>query len=313
MSGYQILHKLGLGSMAEVFLARLPRPDAPFLVAAIKRPLPHLLADPAVLDMFLDESRLASALRHPNIVRTLEVGEQDGEPYIAFEYVDGVDLQAVLKQLGPLPLPAALAVVAEVAEGLAFSHAHTDEHGAASPIVHRDISPENVLVGRAGQVKIIDFGIARAKGRLRKTAPGALLGKVDHMAPEQALARPAGPAADVFSLGTVLFTLVVGRPAFAGKTPRDRLDRLVRGTREPLPAGPSAGLEALVDAMLEKEPDRRPSAAQVAQRLDEELARLGQDRHAGLAALVAFLGALLPAASSFEYGTVTAVTPAREE
>src|ERR1700742_3668081 len=188
---YVLERKLGEGGMGEVYLANRSGPRGFTKRVAIKRILPELSEDSQLIQMFCDEARVAATLTHPNIAQVLEFGEHEGELYIVMEYVDGVSCSTLLRtatQRGEvIPAGAALYIAREVLLALAFAHEATDETGRSLHIVHRDVSPSNVLVSRVGNVKLIDFGITRSLLAERRAVPGELKGKLRYMSPEQIL------------------------------------------------------------------------------------------------------------------------------
>jgi serine/threonine protein kinase/predicted ATPase len=260
--------------MGEVFLAR--REDDPSLLV-IKRILPHLNLNQRFLKLFLDETRIAARLIHPNIARIHELNEVNGTWYLAMEYVPGHDLRELMKrsreQEQRIPLGAIVHVATEVARGLHHAHTAIDATGRALRVVHRDVSPHNILVSKTGAVKIVDFGVATAANKTVQTAAGVLKGKFPYMAPEQAHARRVDARTDVFALGIILWEAVCGRFLFRGKT--DALT--VRNVRlcevAPLSTwrpGIPAALERVVMRALRKAPeDRFQSAEALAEALTE--------------------------------------------
>ncbi len=262
---YTLLKRLGAGGMGEVFLAQPADGSAPIV---LKRILPHLTENPRFLRLFLDETRIASRLVHPNIASIHELGEVDGTWFVAMEHVDGQDLRELLKRAREvghhMPLEVAVAVAIGVAKGLSHAHGATDAQGRLLHIVHRDVSPHNVLVGRDGTVKLIDFGVAKAANKSVHTGTGILKGKFPYMAPEQAHAKPVDQRTDVFALGIVLWEMLCARYLFRGKTDAATL-KLVRETQVPVPSSlrddvPEA-LDRVVLKALRKEPrDRYPTA-----------------------------------------------------
>lgn len=216
---YQLLHQLGAGGMAEIFVARQLGPAGFDRRVAIKRILPHLARERAFLDMFLAEARLAARLSHPNIVQIHELIEGDGQYYIVMEYVQGRDLASLLagtRRSGKaIPVEIALRVVASVCAGLEAAHTARDDAGMPLGIVHRDVSPQNILLGADGSVKLADFGVARAAGRLDLTRPGVIKGKLPYLPPE-VLAGQQEPDArtDIFAAGIVLFECLAGYHPF---------------------------------------------------------------------------------------------------
>jgi serine/threonine-protein kinase len=208
--------------MAEVYLALSGDLPGFRTLAVVKRILPHLASNGQFIRMFLDEARLAALLDHPNIVRIMEVGHDGEEYFLAMELVQGKPLSAVLRKAAreKRPPSASLAayIIAQAASGLAYAHGLTDGDGRALGVVHRDVSPQNVLISFEGAVKLIDFGVARAFGRVAHTSPGGLKGKIDYMSPEQASAEEVDHRADVFALGVVLWEALTGRRLFRRDT-----------------------------------------------------------------------------------------------
>ena len=230
---YVLERKLGEGGMAEVFLASRRGPHGFTKRVAIKRILPELAQDSQLIQMFCDEARVAATLSHPNIAQVIEFGDHEGELFIVMEYVDGVSCSTLLKtaaQRGEvIPTGAALYVAREVLRALAFAHEATDEAGQSLRIVHRDISPSNVLVGRIGNVKLIDFGITRSLLAERRAAPGELKGKLRYMSPEQILGAEVDHRSDLFAVGIVLTEMLAGRALFSGRSDLEILTRISRG------------------------------------------------------------------------------------
>jgi eukaryotic-like serine/threonine-protein kinase len=219
---YQIIGRLATGGMAEVYLALSGDLPGFRTLVVVKRILPHLASNAQFIRMFLDEARLAALLDHPNIVRIVEVGH-DGEDYfLVMELVQGKPLSAVLRKAArehKPPSPALTAyLISQAASGLSYAHTLTDGEGRPLGVVHRDVSPQNVLISFEGAVKMIDFGVARAFGRVAHTSPGGLKGKIDYMSPEQASAEEVDHRADVFALGVVLWEALTGRRLFRRET-----------------------------------------------------------------------------------------------
>ncbi len=228
---YRFVATLGHGGMAEVFLAVALGPAGFNKLQVIKRLRPNLAEDPDLCAMFLDEARLAARLNHRNVVQTNEVDRVDGQYFMAMEYLDGQPLHRILvqaKKLGrPLPLPAISRVLCDALAGLHYAHQLADYDGAPLGVVHRDVSPQNIFVTYDGQVKIVDFGIAKAARRAVETETGVIKGKVSYMAPEQAFGDVDGRA-DVFAVGVVLWELVAGRRLWQGMGDPEILGALVR-------------------------------------------------------------------------------------
>jgi len=209
LGDYTILGRLGEGGMASVYLAR---PQAqPSLRVAIKVLQVARSDDPVFVDMFLDEIRIAGRVHHPNIVRVLDSGIVDQRAFLVMELLDGLSLGALHDRLARARAFAEVAWIgAEAARGLAAAHSARDEHGELLGLIHRDVTPSNVMVTRGGDVKLIDFGVAKASGRRTRTTVGILKGKAAYLAPEQILGAPAGIATDVFSLAVTLWELASG-------------------------------------------------------------------------------------------------------
>jgi serine/threonine protein kinase len=213
---YLIVGELAVGGMAEVFLGVQRGLENFQKAVVIKRVLPAYSGNPSFVQMFVDEARLAARLEHPNLVRTYEFGEVAGQYFTAMEYLPGEDLAKTLDRLAfahqHVPLHLAAGIVANVCAGLHFAHQLTDTSGRPLNLIHRDINPANIIVTYTGEVKIIDFGIA--KTNTTETQTGTIKGKLAYMSPEQLLGRGVDQRSDVFSTGVVLWELLTGRPLF---------------------------------------------------------------------------------------------------
>jgi len=249
--------------MAEAFLALSGELPGLRTLVVVKRILPHLADNEQFVRMFLDEARIGALLDHPNIPRIIEVGHDEDGYFIAMEAVPGKTLSAIqrraVRRERPLGQADAAFIVGRAAAALGYAHAHTDADGRPLNIVHRDVSPENILVSFEGAVKVIDFGIATAHGRLTETHVGGLKGKVEYMSPEQASGAPVDHRSDVFSLGVVLWEALSGRRLF--RRPTD-LAVMRAITKEPIPrpSGPSPiapRLQNIVMTALERAPEDR--------------------------------------------------------
>ncbi len=262
---YELVRRLGSGGMAETYLAVRRGPGGFEQHVCVKRILPALESDPELVRMFMEEARLAAQLRHSNITQVVDFGVVSGSHYLALELVDGMDLRALLASLRAqgraLDPPLAVYVATQLAAALDF--AHTPERGR-HPVIHRDLSPSNVLVSRAGEVYLTDFGIARALGAKRITASGVVRGKVPYMAAEYALTGRFDARSDLFALGVILFEAVAGQRPFDGATELDTLTRIKDGLHPPLaslaPAAPPA-LAAIVEQLLVPRPEERFQSA----------------------------------------------------
>ncbi len=227
---YELIERLATGGMAEVYLARRAGPHGFQKVVAVKRILPQLARDTDFVAMFVDEARVCARLSHPNIVQVFDFGEQEGELYMAMEFVDGTTgarlIRAAAAKGEELPLDVCLHVALSVLRGLDYAHGARDEEGRPLGLVHRDVSPGNVLMDRSGAVKLTDFGIARASEFERRTDVGQLKGKLGYMSPEQVVGRELDARSDLFTLGIVLAEMVVLRPLFSGGTEMEVLMRI---------------------------------------------------------------------------------------
>jgi serine/threonine-protein kinase len=200
---YEVLDVIAKGGMATVHLGRLEGAAGFSRPVAIKRLHPHLARDPAFVAALADEARIASRIAHPNVVAPLDVIEDGGEVIVVYEYVRGCSLAALLGRTGAVPHPIGIAIVIDLLEGLGAAH--------AAGIVHRDVSPQNTMVGTDGRARVLDFGIALARGRLQpETEAGKVKGKLAYMAPEQAMLDTATPQSDIYSAGVVLWELLAG-------------------------------------------------------------------------------------------------------
>ncbi|HEX7599804.1 MAG TPA: serine/threonine-protein kinase, partial [Polyangia bacterium] len=265
---YQLLSRLAVGGMAEVYLARQGELSGFKTLVVVKKVLPHLAVKPDFIAMFLDEARIASMLDHPNVVRITEVGRTGNEYFLAMELVQGKPLASILQQSEraktPLPHNLGALIVANAAAGLHHAHQLTDASGNLLGLVHRDVSPQNIMVSFEGSVKVIDFGIARALGRLGDTNAGSLKGKLGYMAPEQARGEPVDARADIFSLGVVLWECVAGRRLFLRENELATLRAVVY---EPIPsvskyAEVAPALEAIIGRAIARDRDERFQSAE---------------------------------------------------
>jgi serine/threonine protein kinase len=259
---YELLRKIASGGMGQVFLAR-ERSSVERLVV-LKLILPHLAEDDEFLTMFLEEARLVARLQHPNLVTILDLLEVEGRHCLAMEYVQGDDVRRLDKQsrLKGRLLPAGLVarIISEAAAGLDYAHKARDAQGQPLRLVHRDVSPQNILVGFDGAVKIIDFGVAKAAGSGHHTATGVLKGKYPYMSPEQASGQAIDGRSDQFALGVVMWELLTGRRLFKGESDMMTL-RLVKDCQVPRPSqiNPKLppGLDEVVLRALAPTPDKR--------------------------------------------------------
>jgi hypothetical protein len=234
---YLLVERLAQGGMAEVFRAVYQGGHGFEKQVAVKRILPVFDGAREFVAMFVDEARIASSLTHVNVVQVSDFGELDGTYYLAMELVDGVDLgrlrEAAARRGVALPVPIIAYIVAEAARGLAYAHEKRGPDGTPLGIVHRDVSPQNVLVSYAGEVKIADFGIAKAAGKLHKTESGAVMGKIRYMSPEQINGEPLDGRSDLFALGVIFWELLAGTPLWTGDNPGALSDQVKHAKIEP--------------------------------------------------------------------------------
>ncbi len=268
---YEILRPLGQGGMGAVHAARDSRLDRE---VALKRPLAGT-NDPAARERMLREARAAARVNHPHVAQIYDVGEIDGQPYLAMELLEGEPLDRRLAS-GPVPLEEALAIVRDLLAALAAIH--------AKGVVHRDLKPGNIFLTPHG-VKVLDFGLARppavdgARTELQLTLPGTLVGTPRYMAPEQWAGEPAGPPADLFATGAILFEMLAGRPAFGGSTLAELVHAIVAAQPPALSGGPRIlAADRLIQRALRKAPAERPASAEAMGLEVDELLRLPEER-----------------------------------
>ncbi len=281
---YELIAELASGGMAKVYLARLGGLAGFQRLFAIKHLHPYLHSDNQFVQMFLDEARLAAGIHHPNVVPILEVGASDAGYYLVMEYVEGDTLASLLARASSVSHPAmpfgiSIRIMLDTLEGLEAAHGLTDDYGKRLGLVHRDVSPQNILVGLDGTARITDFGVARAASRLHATKVGQLKGKLAYMAPEQARGGQVDARTDVFAAGIVLWEALTMRRLFRGDNEAVTLNRVffepiprTRAVNEAIPPG----VDAVVAAALEREPDARfPSCAAFAQALEAAAVKAG--------------------------------------
>lgn len=278
---YQFLTKLATGGMAQVFLARERGLEGFDRLVVLKRILPHLAENEEFVRMFLQEARVAARLNHPNIAGIYDVGKEGESYYIVMEYVHGEDFRRVVRQANRegriLPVPLACRMVIGACAGLEFAHARLDEQGKPLGIVHRDISPQNLLITFEGAVKVIDFGIAKAADSANHTKTGVLKGKYSYMSPEQADGKRVDRRSDVFALGIVLYELVTHQRLFKRQSDLSTIQAVMAcKVKPPSDVNPAVDkeLEAIILRVLTKDRDARTATAgQLQQELEEYLAR----------------------------------------
>ncbi len=264
---YELIERLGVGGMAETFVAVRRRSGGFEQRVCLKRILPAFVNDPDFVAMFLKEARISAQLHHGHIARVLDFGAAQGAHYLALELIEGTDLRTLLQHVGSRGsgLDAGLTSYVAHALGAALDYAHTaDSRGSAAGIIHRDVSPSNVLLSTWGEIKLADFGIAKAAKEPASIQSGALKGKIPYMAPEYALGHDCSPRSDLFSLGVLLYECLAGRRPFDGERDLETLERARSGAHEPLAAlAPSAPapLVSAIEALLKPDPSERPRDA----------------------------------------------------
>jgi serine/threonine protein kinase len=261
---YEVLGRIARGGMAEVFLGRIRGQAGAQRLVAIKRILPHMTANKSFVEMFIDEARISAQLNHSHIGRIYDFGLVDDAYFIAMEYVEGLDLRSIGEHLEKsqrrMPVPMAAYIVSCVCGALDHAHGKTDSQGNPLNIIHRDVSPTNVLVGFEGEVKLIDFGIARAAQRLHETRAPTIKGKLAYLAPEQATGKQVDRRTDLYGAGVLLYELLTGQQVFSGTNDLVILDKVRQGVTQPpsaLVGGIPAELERICMRALATKPDGR--------------------------------------------------------
>ena len=280
---YLLLDKIGTGGMAELFLAKQTGLSGFEKVVAIKRILPHLTQGSEFVTMFINEAKLAALLTHQNIVQIYDLGNVDECHYIAMEYIMGKDLRTVInhgKSKGmPLSIGDALLIVSKICSALDYAHRRKDLNGNELHLVHRDISPQNILVSYEGEVKLVDFGIAKAAMGGQETKTGVLKGKLAYMSPEQAWGKPVDGRTDLFALGIVLYEAVTGERLFTGNDEISILERVRKAEITPptqLNRSIPVELEAILLKALAKEPENRyQTASEMEMALEDLITKKG--------------------------------------
>ena len=280
---YEVYERLGLGGMATVCRAK-KRGEAGFeRSVALKRMLSHLSEDQSFVESFIREAKVSSILVHPNIAQVYDFGRINGVYYIAMELVPGFDLRMLLRYANraneSIPLAVVLSILGEMCDALEYAHTCLDEQGVPLRIIHRDISPSNIIVANTGHVKVIDFGIAKANSRQLHTESGQVKGKLGYMSPEAALGMQLGPVSDVFSMGVVAWELMTASPLFSARSDFETMRKIREGEVAPPSAHNPAcppDLDRLILSALERNSERRlASAAQFRRGLDAVAARVG--------------------------------------
>lgn len=277
---YTLQKRLGAGGMGEVFLAQPVGSEGTGHFVVVKTLLPQLAEDEKLVQMFLKEARLASQLDHPNICRVVDLGQQDGVLFMALEHVRGVDLEKLQRDATDgVPVPLALRIIGDAARGLDHAHRLVDDDGVLLGLVHRDVSPHNLLVSFDGQVKVIDFGLAKTVGLAQQSHTGSLKGKFAYMSPEMVRAERIDQRVDVFALGIVLHELLTGQRLFRQESDVATLAAIVRCEVPPPsqlnPQVPPELDDIVLKALAPARPKRFQTAGELADALDDLGRRLG--------------------------------------
>ncbi|MCB1057428.1 MAG: TonB family protein [Acidobacteria bacterium] len=281
---YMLLERIAVGGMAEVWKARMESVAGFRKTVAIKKILPQLTENQEFERMFVDEAKLAAELNHPNIIHIYDLGEIHNEYYIAMEYVEGKDLRSLLntsqRKAVRLPRELALHIALKLASALDYAHRKRDAKDNEMGLVHRDVSPQNVLISYEGEIKLCDFGIVKAVSKSSKTQMGALKGKLQYMSPEQAWGQEVDARADIFALGAILFEMLTGERLFDGDSELSVLEAVrnghIRAPREVDPGIPEE-VDRLVQKAVAKEPvDRFQTAGQMREEIESVLEGLNQ-------------------------------------
>lgn len=264
---FRPIAELGHGGMADVFLAVAQGPAGFSKLQVIKRLRPNLAEDPEFMGMLIDEARLAARLNHPNVVQTTEIGEAANGYFIAMEYLDGQPLHRVLtRSKRQFPLLYICAILSDVLAGLHYAHELLDYDGTPLNVVHRDVTPHNIFITYDGSVKIVDFGIAKAAGRMQQTREGVIKGKVQYMAPEQAMGRPIDRRVDLFSIGVMLWESAVKKRFWDNRAELEIFYQLGKGEVQPSPRAVAPEVDEELDRICRRalavQPEERYATAQ---------------------------------------------------
>ncbi|WP_437594764.1 serine/threonine protein kinase [Sorangium sp. So ce1000] len=281
---YRVIERLASGGMAEVFLAESAGIEGFKKQVAIKRVLPHLSEKKRFIAMFLDEARLSAHLSHSNVAQVFDIGVGDNAYFIVMEYVDGADLKAVLESMRKagrtLPVESAVFITAKLCEGLTYAHELKAADGHPLKIVHRDMSPPNVLITKYGEVKIVDFGLAKATSQLEKSEAGIIKGKFSYLSPEAAQGLEVDHRTDIFAVGAILWEMLSGKRLFLGDTDYQTVKLVQQAQIPPLSESNKAvppELDRIIARSLAREPEERyGSARELGRDLTTFLYRFGR-------------------------------------
>lgn len=278
---YLLIEKLGTGGMAEIYKAKMEGVEGFQKLVAIKRILPQFSHNKDFTTMFIDEAKVAAQLSHRNIVHIYDLGKIENSYFIAMEYMEGTDLRKVMHEVKEknekIPIPVALFIISQVASALDYAHNKKDHDGKPLNIVHRDVSPQNILISKDGEIKICDFGIAKAASKASHTRAGSLKGKLQYMSPEQAWGKAVDFRSDIFSLGVVLYEALTGKHLFEGDSELSILEKVRHPKVEPLSKSLKdfpPELENIITKALKENPEERyPDANTFKKDLEEILSR----------------------------------------
>ena len=281
---YELVESLGQGGMGEVWLAKLTGAAGFQKACLVKTVLPGLKKDPQFVQRFMHEAKVLVHLQHSNIAQVYDMGDEAGTLYMALEFVQGVDVahlqDAIISANEVMPVPVALHIAEQAAEGLGYAHRRKSPEGTPLDIIHRDVSPQNIMVSYDGEVKVIDFGIAKSAARTSATGQATVMGKLGYMAPEQAQAAPLDGRADQYSLGVVLWELLTGQAYIPPGSVAEMVTAMSNPRAPRLSSVRSevdAQLEAVIMRALAVEPGKRyPRTDDFARALADELHRLGR-------------------------------------
>ena len=281
---YRVIEKLESGGMAEVFRAESTGLEGFRKQVAIKRVLPHLGRNSKFISMFLDEARLSAQLSHSNCVQVFDIGVRDDAYFIVMEFVDGANLKSIATAMQnkghTFPIPVAAYIAHEICKGLSYAHELSDRSGLSLGLVHRDVSPPNVLVTKHGEVKIVDFGLAKASSQLEPSEPGVIKGKFAYLSPEAARGEDVDCRADIFAVGIILWELLAARRLFTGDTEVQILNKVQAAKVPPISQinrSVPPELESIVHRALARERhERYASARELGQELSRFMFRFAQ-------------------------------------
>jgi len=265
---YYLLDRIAVGGMAEIFKAKQSGVRGFEKILVIKKILQGLSDDPEFVEMFEDEAKIAAQLNHANIVQIYELGEIENTLYITMEFVEGKNLRDVTRAISGkglhLSIPQSIYIISEVLKGLDYAHRKKDSQGVPLQIIHRDMSPQNIVLSYEGEVKILDFGIAKAASKISKTEAGVLKGKFSYMSPEQASGRPIDQTTDIYACGVILHELLSSERLFRAETDMETIERVKQANVHP-PSEKNSSIPKELDGVvlnaLQRSPEKRYQTA----------------------------------------------------